>query len=394
MVSPIRRLVDLRFTGCATVRRSPTPRSAFEGRLRNSGRSPRAGSSLRSKCQGAAKVNPEQSGRLELAEWLVNSKNPLTSRVAVNRIWQHLFARGIVATSDNFGVMGDVPSHPELLDHLADRFVRNGWSVKSMVRTIVLTRAYQLSADTTADHQKIDPANKLVWRHSPRRLDSEEIRDAALAASGKLDLSRPAGSPAKELRMVEMRDNGPEARTIHEKADTSTRRGIYLPLLRGVTPHSLEAFDPVEQTLVTGNRDATTVPTQALFLLNSTFVRQQSLALAERLVAEKKVVDESARVQAAYLLTYGRAANQAEIDRALNFLAEYESICRAQLATEPQPKKAEPAKKMDANKPVEPPFDPDQVDQTGEVVRGRSDSTERRPHGGMARFCAGTIWLG
>src|SRR5436189_1708 len=104
-------------------------------------------------------------------------------------------------------------------------------------------------------NRKVDPSNRLVWRHTPRRLDSEEIRDSVLAGAGTLNLTRPTGSPAKELKMIEMRDNGPEAKNIHDTADKTTVRSVYLPLLRGVTPHALEAFDPVEQTLVSGTRE-------------------------------------------------------------------------------------------------------------------------------------------
>jgi hypothetical protein len=229
-------------------------------------------------------INPQHSGRLELAQWLTSPQNALTARVAVNRVWQHLFGAGLVSTVDNFGVMGDTPSHPELLDYLAARFIREGWSVKQLVRELTLTRAYQLGTDAPALHRETDPANRLVWRHSPRRLNAEEMRDGMLAAAGRLDLTPPGPSPARELKMVEMRDNGPEARKITEAADHALFRSVYLPLLRGVTPQALEAFDPVSQTLVTGTRDSTTVPTQALFLLNSTFVRQQSLACAERLL--------------------------------------------------------------------------------------------------------------
>ena len=118
----------------------------------------------------------------------------------------------------------------------------------------------------------------MPWRHTPRRLDAEEIRDAMLATACTLNPNRSAGSPARTLKMIEMRDNGPEARTLHELADASRYRSIYLPLLRGVTPRALEVFDPVEQTLVTGRRDVTTVPSQALYLLNSSFVRRQALA--------------------------------------------------------------------------------------------------------------------
>jgi hypothetical protein len=332
----------------------------------------------------AAKVNATQSGRLELAQWLTSPKNPLTPRVAVNRIWQHLFDQGIVKTVDNFGVMGAPPSHPELLDHLATRFVRDGWSVKKLVRSIVLSRAYQLSPESLESHNAIDPANRLVWRHSPRRLSAEEIRDATLVVSDALDSKRPIGSPAQELKMIEMRDNGPEARTIYEKADGTNHRSIYLPLLRGVTPRSLEAFDPVEQTLVTGSRDATTVPGQALYLLNSTFIRQQALNLAERLLKDKKTQDEL-RIQTAYRLTLGRLASEKEIARAKAFLDEYESDYRNVAASSPKKKPTEPKKSPNPQKAKDPPANPDEADQTGEpIVEGDVHPKDARTAAWMA----------
>ncbi len=312
----------------------------------------------------APAVNPKQSGRLELAQWLTSPKNPLTPRVIVNRVWQHLFGQGIVSTVDNFGVTGEAPSHPELLDHLASRFLREGWSVKKLVRTLVLTRAYQLGSDTTAANLTADPANRLIWRHSPRRLEAEEIRDAMLMASGNLKLNRPSGSPVQALKMIEMRDNGPEAGAIHEQADKSVSRSVYLPLLRGVTPRSLEAFDPVEQTLVTGRRDTTTVPSQALYLLNSSFVRQQALVLAERLLKPKNAATNE-RIQMAYQLTLGRAATEREVQRAQTFLAEYQSAYRdlPHLPTKPKPAGPEKPKK-----PTQAPANPDEIDQTGEPI--------------------------
>lgn len=269
----------------------------------------------------APKINPAQSGRLELAQWLTSEKNPLTARVVVNRIWQHLFGDGIVTTVDNFGVNGDRPSHPELLDFLANEFIQKGWSTKKLVRTLALSHAYRLGAEAPEKHHEIDPANRLVWRHSPRPLAAEEMRDSMLASAGRL-VTKPEVSAASKLRMVEMRDNGPEAAGIHTASDTGLQRSIYLPLLRGVTPKSLEAFDPAEQTLVSGQRTNTTVPTQALYLMNSAFARQQSLALAERLL-EGKGTSEKDRLRDAYLLTLGREPTPQEIGRATQFVAEY-----------------------------------------------------------------------
>jgi hypothetical protein len=271
-------------------------------------------------------INPKQSGRLELAQWLASDKNPLTSRVIVNRVWQHLFGQGLVASVDNFGVTGEAPSHPELLDYLARHFVEDGWSVKRLVRKLVLSHAYRLSAETSAAYQAVDPANRLVWRHSPRRLDAEEIRDSMLAASGQLDRNRPRGSVAMELKVIEMPNNGPKAKRVLEVAAASKHRSVYLPLVRTLTPRSLEVFDFAEQGMVTGSRDSTTVATQALYLLNDPFVQQQARALAERLLKTDRV--DAGRIDLAYRLALGREATAKEIGRARDYLAEVESDLR------------------------------------------------------------------
>ena len=277
---------------------------------------------------GQPQVNPNQSGRLELAEWLSSDQNPLTSRVMANRIWQHLFGRGLVTTVDNFGVNGDLPSHPELLDHLATRFVQGRWSVKSLVRAIVLSRTYQLGCETTAAHLAADPANRLVWRHSPRRLDAEEIRDAILAATGELDLARPEGSPVMHARVIDLANDGPVANRLLIHARFSRHRSVYLPLVRGITPAALDAFDFPNQGMVTGRRDQTTVTLQALYMLNDPFVRRQSLALAERLLHRARLNDVD-RIQSAYRRTLGRSAGPHEVNRAKHYLWEYEKARRA-----------------------------------------------------------------
>jgi cytochrome c553 len=288
---------------------------------------------------GAPKVNPAQSGRLELAEWLVSRHNPLTPRVMANRVWQHLFGRGLVGTVDNFGVTGDVPSHPELLDHLAIRFMENGWSVKKLVRAIVLSRAYQLGFEAPPAHVTADPDNRLVWRHSPRRLEAEEIRDAMLAAAGQLDLNRPEGSPAKDFKVVELRSDGPEAARLAAQCLNSPHRSIYLPLLRGLTPHALAVFDFAEQGMVTGSRDTTTVATQALYLLNDPLVRQQSQALADRLMGQSGL-DDAERTSLLYRLALCRPATAGEIERATSYLDEYETAARREDQPPAEPRTA------------------------------------------------------
>jgi len=273
---------------------------------------------------GAVPVNAKQSGRLELAQWLTSEKNPLAPRVLANRVWHHLFGRGLVSSVDNFGVTGDAPSHPDLLDHLARQLVRDGWSIKRLVRSVVLSRTYQLSADVSAAQNAADPANRLVWRHSPRRLDAEEIRDAMLAAAGSLRLSPPEASPARDLKVVELRNNAAEAQRLDEQAQASLHRSVYLPLLRGLTPRPLEVFDFAQQGTVTGDRDTTTVATQALYLLNDPFVRRQALALAERLLPRNDL-DDAGRIELAYRSTVCRAPTTKEIERASRYLTDYEA---------------------------------------------------------------------
>lgn len=318
----------------------------------------------------APAVNPQQSGRLELAQWLTSPRNPLTPRVIVNRVWQQLFGTGIVSTADNFGVKGDTPSHPELLDFLAQRFIHEGWSVKKLVRELMLTRAYQLGTDAPSTHTDADPANRLVWRHSPRRLTAEELRDSLLATAGHLQLSKPEASPVKELRMIEIRDNGAEAKRIVEAADNSTARSVYLPLLRTVTPKTLEPFDPVSQTLVTGTRESTTVPTQALYLLNSSFVRQQALALAERIATSPKS-EATARIAELYREVLGRPASAAEIERAQRFVSDYALAFQPPATPQPQliAAAATPTE-SDAGAKTAPPgqaANPDDVERTPEL---------------------------
>jgi cytochrome c553 len=289
---------------------------------------------------GAPKINPKQSGRLELAQWLTSDKNPLTSRVMANRIWQHLFGEGLVSSVDNFGVTGTLPSNPELLDHLAHQFVREGWSVKKLVRALVMTRVYQLGSEAPSANVAVDPANRLNWRHSPRRLDAEEIRDTTLAVAGTLDRTPLQGSSAKDLEVIEMTNSGPVAKRIEGEGAKSLHRSVYLPLVRTLVPRALEVFDFAEQGLVTGSRDNTTVAPQALYLLNDPFVRKQSIVLAERLLKNSDL-DDVGRIQLAYRLTLGRAATTREIDRIQKYLAEYEATAEA---LPPAPKKPAPKK--------------------------------------------------
>jgi hypothetical protein len=301
-------------------------------------------------------------------------------------------------------VTGDVPSHPELLDYLASRFVGDGWSVKQLVRRIVLSRTYRLGSEVSESNFAVDPENRLVWRHNPRRLDAEEIRDATLAAAGKLDPGRPEASPAKDLKVMELPNNGPLARQLGEKARASAHRSIYLPLLRGLTPTSLEVFDFAEQGMVTGSRDTTTVATQALYLLNDPFVRRQSLALAERLLA-KSGTDDAGHVDWAYRLTVGRHATQTEIVRAKDYLAQYESALRDESATAPavvpRPTRSVEVASTDAQGAAEktpktpvPPQNPDEVVPVEEPVKDEIIQAADSRTAAWASFCQALLGSG
>lgn len=319
------------------------------------------------------RIGTNESGRLELAQWLTSPQNPLVARVIVNRVWEHLFGQGIVTTVDNFGVMGDRPSHPELLDFLARSFMQNGWSIKQLVRTVVLSHTYQLGSESAANYATVDPEDRWLWRHAPRRLEAEEIRDGILATSGDLQL-KPSGVPlANFLPMVEIRDNGEESKKIHETADREQCRSVYLPLLRGVTPAALAAFDPVDQTLVSGQRESTTVPTQALFMLNSAFVGRQSLSLAERLLASRDASGYQ-RIQEAYELVLGRPPDRREASRARKFIAQYESAYRKSApipvatATKPAVGPADSETVVEGAKKAVVPVNPDDIESSDVAV--------------------------
>jgi hypothetical protein len=265
------------------------------------------------------------SGRLELADWLASRDNPLTARVMVNRIWLHLFGRGLVPTPDNFGAAGQPPSHPELLDTLAVSFMDGGWSVKWMVRQVVLSRAYQLGSTHDARNFEVDPDNTLVWRMSPRRLEAEVLRDAVLSISGKLVVEPPVGSAvaaAGEGLAGPFRGFNQDAQHMH--------RAVYLPVVRDQLPESLALFDFADPSLATGERATTTGPAQALYFLNGPFVIRQAEALAERVRAVE--ADNAHSVDRAYRLALARPPTAGERDRALAFLRNF-----AAPATGPDP---------------------------------------------------------
>jgi hypothetical protein len=239
------------------------------------------------------------SGRLELAEAIAGKGNPLTARVLVNRLWQHHFGRGLVRTTSNFGALGERPTHPELLDYLASRFIASGWSIKAMHREIMLSATYQRGSRYDADDAEIDGDNKLLWRMNRRRLEVEPWRDAMLAVSGKLDTA--LGGPSTNL------------------ADANNRRRtLYGAVSRHELNPLLRLFDFPDANVTCEERTVTTVPLQQLFVLNDEFMVQNAKALAARLAVANK--DDAARIREAFVLLYGRPATERDVTLGLTFL--------------------------------------------------------------------------
>lgn len=258
----------------------------------------------------------EGSGRLDVAFWIASRDNPLAARVLVNRVWLKLMGRGLVATPDNFGVMGEEPTHPALLDHLAVTFMEDGWSVKRLIRRIVLSRGYQLASIHDASNHAIDPDNRLRWRMDKRRLDAEVIRDAMLTVSGRLDPTPEPGSPVARLT----EDRQGVFRLIGEMQGwRSMRRSIYLPIVRDQIPEFLSVFDFPDASLVSGVRDATNVPAQGLFLLNNPEVIDLAAAFADRVAASESTLPE--RLASAFVQAMGRHPGSVELDAAARFIA-------------------------------------------------------------------------
>jgi len=280
-----------------------------------------------------------QSGRLQLADWLADRHNPLTPRVTVNRIWQKLFGEGLVRTVDYFGTRGETPSHPELLDHLATRFLQNGWSQKQLIRAIVLSRAYRLSSTNDNAANKVDPDNRLLWRMNRQRLDAEALRDQLLAVSGELKPTN--GGPGLVLEEPEncgeLRQSGvnPPNYT-HRKPRTGEEfvRTIYLPVMRTstATHDNLRSFfDFVNPAQIAGQRNQTVVPTQSLFVMNNELFRKRAKTLADQLITDSPQVD--AKLNQLWLRAFSRPITTAERDAALTFLAELEASLDSQDAS-------------------------------------------------------------
>lgn len=256
------------------------------------------------------------SGRRELADWLTHPDHPLTARVMVNRIWQHHFGRGIVATPSNFGIRGEEPSHPELLDWLALRFVESGWSVKAMHRLILLSKTYQLASTRDDANAARDPGNRWLWRHDRSRLDAELIRDGMLAVSGRLIETRPRPHPFPSIDQWHWTQHN-----AFKEVYGSRYRSVFLMTQRLLRHPYLALFDGPDTNHSTDVRSTSTVPLQALYLMNNAFVREQAEAFADRLLANS--TDPAERVALAHELAWGRPPDRAETKKCLEYLRRY-----------------------------------------------------------------------
>ena len=286
-----------------------------------------------------APLGTQTSGRLQLAEWLTQPDHPLTSRVMVNRIWRNHFGRGIVATVDNFGRLGEAPSNQPLLDWLAIRFVEKQWSIKAMHREMMLSSTYQMSSANNAKALEVDPENSLLWRMPRRRLEAEAIRDGVMSASGGLT-TETGGSilTYKDRAYVANTEKG-------GKVDYDRPvRAVYLPVVRSSMYDVFSAFDLPDSTMSNGDRDSTVVAPQALFMMNSSVILKHSKTMADSLLADKSL-DNQGRIRQAYERALARPPTPQEIDGALTFIGSiakdwqgdeakaWQSFCKSLLAT-------------------------------------------------------------
>ena len=264
-------------------------------------------------------IGGDRSGRMELAAWLTQPDHPLVPRVMVNRIWKWHFGEGLVRTPDNFGMLGDRPDNPELLDWLARRFVEGGWSIKSMHRLIMSSDVYRMASEPSPTAAEIDPENRLLWRANRRRMEAEALRDSLLSVSGRLD-TRMGG---KTLRHKNFANLNSMARSRDPEIYAAPLRSVYLPVLRSALYEVFSVFDFANPSTSNGRREETMVAPQALFMMNSKLMDESSTGFADRVQREGGASDAD-RIRRAHLIALGRPAEPGELSSWSEFLARYE----------------------------------------------------------------------
>jgi len=269
---------------------------------------------------GPARIAAKSSGRRKLADWIAHKDNPLTARVMVNRVWMHLMGTPLVGSVDNWGVNGLEPTNAALLDHLAVSFVAEGWSVKTLIRTIVRSDTYQRSSAFDDANYAVDPANEGYWRANPRQMDAEALRDAMVSASGTLDLERPYGSKVHEIGNNKIGRRLPKEHVTHYDPPI---RSVYLPAVRDAQPESLALFDANDPNRSIGKRDKTNVAPQSLHLMNSPLVLKRAKDMGERVKAVSDNLDK--QIQYAFLLAYSRMPADAELAASKTFISTFQA---------------------------------------------------------------------
>jgi hypothetical protein len=265
-------------------------------------------------------IPEDKSGRLELAQWMTSPKNPLTARVFVNRVWRWRFGRGLVGSVDNFGILGDQPTHPALLDWLATTFVsEDKWSLKKLQKRMMLTSTYQMSTQFDSKAANLDPDNHYLWRFNRKRLEAEAIRDSIFFVSGKLD--RTMGGSLMNFPAREYVTSTESKQTIDYNVP---RRAVYLPVVRAAVYDVYTAFDFGDPTVMNGDRPSTTVAPQALFMLNAPIVLSATKAQAESLLKNQSLSDRQ-RVAKIYRTCYGRSPTELEINRSLEYVGKFKA---------------------------------------------------------------------
>lgn len=267
----------------------------------------------------APKIPAEQSGRLQMAQWMTSPQNTLTARVLANRVWMHLFGEGLVRSVENFGVTGDKPSHPELLDHLALRLIQDGWSLKKLVNYIADSRAYRMSSEAPADSTAADPANHLLSHQNRKRMDANALRDAMLVMAGTLDRRFMGPTIGGESAAVDPNDT----KALNQEYNyvfSDSRRSVYTPAFRNKRLELFEAFDFGNNNMAIAKRNTSTVSLQALYMLNHEFVIQQSRAAAKLMLADPALKDSNTRLERTFQSALGRAPNARERQLAADFV--------------------------------------------------------------------------
>ena len=335
-----------RGTGC----RAAAPDTRSSARLFHGGAQARSGAGLSSAAWQAGAPGPEvqpavpailtpkpiafltpertSRRRLSMAQWIASDGNPLTARVIVNRVWMWHFGEGLVRTPSDFGLMGQRPMHPELLDWLANWFVENGWSLKKLHKLILSSNTWRMSKRAGPEYLAADPENRLLWRAPYRRLEAEAIRDAVLAVSGRLNpkMYGPSVFPPVQPQALEGSSDPDKIWKASAEEDAS-RRSIYVFMKRSLILPMLEMLDLCDTARSSAQRMTTSVPTQALTLFNGDFVNQQARYLAARLTSEAGP-DRRAQITMAYRLAFARAPEAAELPEMLAFLDTEEAAAR------------------------------------------------------------------